>query len=124
MVPKTSFTLHAFERFDRPEAQLHLTPAEVAELLDSDRALPLGQEAGTKRVHWLLFSIPNNYAFVVVQDEKTGEVVTVFPVDYENQWVVSLDAVDEAKRLALNAEKSLAPDAQEQDGKKNSTGKS
>ena len=41
--------------------------------------------------------------FVLVQDEKNGEVITVLPIDYHERvaWKVSIDAQHWAKNLVL-----------------------
>lgn len=80
MKPKTSFTLHAL---DRTAERLHLSSDAIADIIDSDKAVILGYEPGTRRVHLLLYSEPDKECFVAVQDERTKEVVTVLPLDFD-----------------------------------------
>ena len=97
---KASFTHHAYGRV---LSRLSLSPAEVADLLDYDLAVDVGTECGTSRLHRLFFSTPDRMCFVAVQDESTGEVVTILPIDYHDTtgWKVSSNAMVEAKKLVF-----------------------
>lgn len=97
---KASFTCHAYSRV---LSRLSLSPSEVADLLDYDLAVNVGIECGTSRVHRLFFSTPDRMCFVAVQDESTGEVVTILPIDYHETigWKVSSNAMAEAKKMVF-----------------------
>lgn len=83
-----------------------MTHNELAELLDADLVVNVGQEPKSNRVHKLFYSIKDNICFVAIQDVKTGTVITVLPVDYHETicWAVSLDAVSQARRLVTREE--------------------
>lgn len=100
----TKFTEHAFERVGE---RLHLSHEEVAQLLDEDKCVPLGKDGSSNRLHKLFYSKPDSYWFVAVQDEVTGEVVTLLPIDYHNRWKVSGDALSLARAKACGEEVSL-----------------
>ena len=98
MTSQASFTTHAF---DRVRSRLSLTTVDVADLLDSDRVILIGREKNSSRIHRLFYSKPDGYCFVAVQDEETGEVVTVMPADYRKAFAVSEDATEMAKRIIM-----------------------
>ncbi|MBI2030231.1 hypothetical protein HYT05_01270 [Candidatus Kaiserbacteria bacterium] len=100
----TRFTEHAFGRVDE---RLHLSHEEVAQLLDNDTCVPLGKDGPSNRGHKLFYSEPDSFWFVAVQDEATGEVITVLPVDYHNRWKVSGDALSLARAKVRGEEISL-----------------
>jgi hypothetical protein len=113
---QASFTTHAFLRV---RARLSLTTTEVAELLDSDRVVLIGHEKNSPRIHRLFYSKRDNYCFVAVQDETTGEVVTVVPADYRKAFMVSEEATEMAKRIVLGPPvprpDNPAPECEEQE---------
>jgi hypothetical protein len=94
---KATFTKHAFSRV---RDRLNLRKRHVAYILDNDLCIPIGIEEGSSRVHRLFFSKKDGCCFVAVQDESNGEVVTILPVDYHKRWQVSLQATEDAKKLA------------------------
>ncbi|MBI3075320.1 MAG: hypothetical protein HYY92_03905 [Parcubacteria group bacterium] len=102
MHTKAILTFHAYERISE---RLHLRNDEIRMLLDADppRTVDIGLEQGTNRIHRLFFSEPDNYCFIAVQDTRTGEVVTVLPMDNRTSgsFVISLEAAEQAKNLAL-----------------------
>jgi len=100
----TTFTEHAFKRVSE---RLHLSPEEVAQLLNEDKYVPLGKDGSSKRVHKLFYSEPDSFWFVAVQDEVTKEVVTVLPVDYHHRWKVSGDALSFARARTRGEQISL-----------------
>lgn len=112
MSPKALFTEHAIEALRRPEIRFPLSADKIASILNSGHTIPIGKEQRTHRIHHLFYDAQNQYTFIAVQDEKTGEVVTVFPVDYENKWKVSLDAVDAARRLVVGPPERAADTVQ------------
>jgi len=96
---KTSYTRHAWTRV---LGRLSLSPAEVADLLDWNLCVDIGVEGGSRRVHRLFFSVPDNMCFVAVQDEGYGAVITVLPIDFHENiaWQVGLSAQEAARALA------------------------
>ncbi len=96
----TSYTHHAWSRvLDR----LSLTPAELSRILDRDLAVDIGYEEGTRRIHRLFYSVPDQTCFVAIQDEKNGAVITVLPLDFHENiaWRVAEAAQEEARRLMI-----------------------
>lgn len=91
---RTTFSIHAITRID----ELGLVPAEVADLLDNDKGVPVGREHTKRRVHRLFYSAPDKACFIAIQDEVNGEVVTVRPIAH-GRWVISMDAKQQAERL-------------------------
>ncbi len=99
----TNFSFHAFERvLDR----ISMTHRELASLLDNDLAINIGDEKNSNRVHKLFYSERDTMCFVAIQDEKTGTVVTVLPIDYHENvsWVVSTESQLQAKKLIIKEE--------------------
>lgn len=76
---RTHFSLHAYERVVE---RLTLESSEVADLLDRDLAVKIGEEKGTRRIHRLFYSHEDRQCFIAIQDEKYRTVVTILPVDY------------------------------------------
>ena len=95
----TTFTRHARERaYER--TGMHLR--EIKQLIDLNRACPLGQE-GVKN-HWLFFSMVDDDWFVAVRDEDTKEIITVYPYQYRParcKYHISTKTLNEAKNLAI-----------------------
>ena len=75
----SQFSFHAYERVIE---RLTMEPDEVAELLDWDLAVRIGEEKGTNRIHRLFYSREDFQCFIAVQDEKSRTIVTILPVDY------------------------------------------
>ena len=80
MNSKAVFTLHAL---DRVADRLHMSVAEVEEILNQEKTVLLGYEPGTRKMHLLFYSTTDQEYFVAVQDEKTREVVTILPFTYD-----------------------------------------
>ena len=80
MEQKTILTLHAF---DRVAERLHLTDDEVREIIDQEKTILLGFETLTRKIHLLFYSVADAECFVAVQDERTKEVITVLPFDFD-----------------------------------------
>lgn len=80
-----------------------MTHVELADLLNDDLAINIGQEVNSNRVHKLFYSTRDNICFVAIQDIKTGTVVTVLPIDYHENisWAVSIEAQNKAKGLVI-----------------------
>jgi hypothetical protein len=75
----TTFTIHAL---DRVAERMHLSRIELAAILDHGRAVTLGVDEYSNRLHRLFFSRVDEQFFVAVQDTKTGDVITVLPLKY------------------------------------------
>ncbi len=95
---ETNFSFHAYERV---LGRMSMTHGALAELLDSDLAINIGEEAGNNRVHKLFYSAIDKICYVAIQDVKTGTVITVLPIDYHENicWSVSIDAQNQARML-------------------------
>lgn len=109
---ETNYSFHAFERV---RERISITHKELADILDADLALNIGQENKSNKVHKLFYSERDKICFVAIQDIKTGTVVTVIPIDYHENisWVVSIESQNQAKKLitkdvvALNSSEIL-----------------
>ena len=94
----TNFSRHAYERvLERLTMELD----EVADLLDWDLAVKIGDEKGTRRIHRLFYSHDDHQCFIAIQDGKTKTVVTILPVDYYETLVAKIPqpSLVEAERL-------------------------
>jgi hypothetical protein len=78
-----------------------MEPDEVADILDWDLVVKIGEEKGTRRIHRLFYSQDDYQCFVAIQDEKTKTVVTILPVDYYETlaWKIPRSSLGEAERL-------------------------
>ncbi len=88
----TTLKLHALEMI---RARSVLSGEEVIEILDKGITLNLGREIRSRRVHILFHSPVDEECFVAVQDEKTLEVVTVLPPDFDRHCKLPPDAINE-----------------------------
>ena len=95
---QTHFTHHAYERIAE---RVRISTEQLARLIDNDLTVPLGMEPGTTRIDRLFYSHVDGHCFVLVQDERTGSVITVLPVDYHDRiaWKVSFAAQQMARSL-------------------------
>lgn len=102
---KSHFSTHAFNRVS---GRISLKHNEILRLLDSKTYINIGNESGNNKVHKLFFSIIDDLCFVAIQDDKTGTVVTILPIDYHNNiaWMVSFEAQLQAKKEYLEIHKS------------------
>ena len=100
---ETNFSLHAFERV---LGRISLTHGELADILNADLAINIGQENNSNRVHKLFYSDADKMCFVAIQDINTGTVVTVLPIDYHENisWVISIASQKQAKKLITKGE--------------------
>lgn len=105
----TIFTQHAF---DRVTERLSLSQREVAQILDSGETIPLGLERGSNKMHRLFYSSHDNQCFVAVQDDSTGEVITILPPDFDRHCRVSLDTVNQLQLQAQEKLQSKSYDAE------------
>lgn len=97
------FSYHAFQRV---KDRISMPHCELANLLDDDLVINIGDEKNTNRVHKLFYSEMDNMCFVAVQDCKTGMIITILPIDYHENiaWLVPIEFQLEAKRLILKEE--------------------
>ncbi|TSA39060.1 MAG: hypothetical protein D4R63_09930, partial [Methylococcaceae bacterium] len=107
IVSETNFSFHAFGRI---LGRISMSYIELADLLDANLFLNIGQEANSNRVHKLFYSAKDNICFVAIQDIKTGTVVTVLPIDYHENisWAISIEAQNQAKKL-ITKDKVYSP---------------
>lgn len=103
---ETTFTGHASRRVDE---RLRLSNEEVKQLLDQDKCVPLGGDGASNRViHKLFYSEADSYWFVALQDERTGSVVTVLPIDF-HRWRISGDALSIARARVCGDVRMVVP---------------
>ena len=95
---ETNFSFHAYKRV---LGRMSMSHRELAEHLDADLVINIGQETNNNKVHKLFYSTKDKICFVAIQDVKTGTVVTVLPIDYHENicWAVSVDAQSQAKSI-------------------------
>ncbi|MBK1620747.1 hypothetical protein U5801_15815 [Lamprobacter modestohalophilus] len=98
----THFSKHAFDRIAQ---RTQLRCEDIAHILDRKLALNTGRKPGLNRNHLLFYSIPDDDFFVAIQDELTGTIVTVLPLDYHANlaWNISSEDCASAKALCMNA---------------------
>lgn len=96
------FTRHAFERIAE---RTTLTCEELARILDRKLTINTGSKPGLNKVHLLFYSVCDDDFFVAIQDELTGTVITVLPLDYHANlaWDIPEEYCAQAKALYLNA---------------------
>jgi hypothetical protein len=98
MKQQINFSHHAYRRaYER----LSMEPDEIADLLERDLTVNIGEEKGSRRVHRLFYSCDDNLFFVAIQDEKSKTVVTILPIDYYVNlfWAVPQSLMKEASEL-------------------------
>lgn len=98
----THFSRHAFERIAE---RTKLSCEEIARMLDRKLALNTGRKPGFNRNHLLFYSVPDDDFYVAIQDELTGTVVTILPLDYHANlaWKITPEDCTKAKELSINA---------------------
>ncbi len=94
----TWFSDHAYARV---QERLTMDSEEVADLLDADLVVRIGQDPDAECVHRLFYSYEDRQCFVAVQNEKTKKLITILPVDYYETLSarISQGALQEAERL-------------------------
>ena len=109
---QTHFTHHAYERIAE---RVRIGFDQLARLIDNDLTVPLGMEPGTTRIHRLFYSHIDEQCFVLVQDERTGSVITVLPIDYHERiaWKISITAQQMARSLTYASQGSAKKITQE-----------
>ena len=97
---KTNYTYHAFKRV---QDRISISPGDLAELLDANLVLNIGEEKRTNREHRLFYSEKDKQCFVAIQDMRVGLVITILPIDYHENiaWAVSIQSQREAKKLIV-----------------------
>lgn len=92
LIPKARFTHHAYLRVvggDGEERRLKLSSEEVSEILDDDKAVPVGRDPKeSHKIHRAFYSIPDDECIVAVQDERNGEVITLLPFSHHGRFVL------------------------------------
>lgn len=103
----TTFTKHASIRLAERTA---LSPTEIKNFIHKGLTVPLGAEK--KKVHHLVYSkIDDNY-FIVVVDESTAEIITVYPWTYQPNrcWYnINSEILKMSKTLADNKKIEVVP---------------
>lgn len=98
----THFSRHAFERLAQ---RTHLSCEEIARILDRGLVVNTGRKPGLNRNHLVFYSVPDDDFFVAIQDELTGTVVTILPLEYQANlaWQVSDEDCVKAREILLSA---------------------
>lgn len=97
--PKAKLSTHAYQRV---RGRLSLLPHEVRAILDLDKTVLVGNDGS--KYHRLFYSLPDQMAFIAVQDMENGEVITILPPDYHNRWRVSTQNILVARNIILGLE--------------------
>lgn len=78
LYPPAKITMHAE---DKIRGRISLTKESVQQILDSNKAVPIGKE-GKNKIHRLFYSEPDDLCFVAIQNENSGKVITIcYPSD-------------------------------------------
>lgn len=88
---------------ERAEERLRMEPRDILNILNWDLTVTLGRERN--RYHKLFYSEVDQDWFVAICDERTREVVTILPYDYHNRWMISQEAMDDARNIAESGKK-------------------
>lgn len=92
MKPETTLTWHGQ---DRTNGRSSLSFEEIKDIIDNGLTTPLGVEKSSRRMHILFFSPIDGECFVAVQDEKTKQIITVLPPDFDGRCKVSGEAIND-----------------------------
>lgn len=84
----TYFSEHALKRLNE---RTKLTTESVSDIIDMGLAIDIGTEPVFKRKHWLFYSKLDVNFFIAIQDEYTGYVITVLPVEYHEKLAWNID---------------------------------
>jgi hypothetical protein len=95
MARKAHFSRHALARIGERAKLDYFT---IADMLDFDGGVYIGSEFVFDRKHYLIYSEPDDCCFVVIQDDLSGLVITVLPLDYHENlaWSVNEELIQEA----------------------------
>jgi hypothetical protein len=73
-----------------------LSVNEVQHKLNNDKYYPFGMDG--KHQHKLIYSELDDQFFVVVQDEKNLDVITIMPLNWHGKWQLSPELLDMAMK--------------------------
>jgi hypothetical protein len=111
----SSLTHHAQCRLYQ---RTNITDVALRKILDRNAYISLGMEIVFDREHCLFYSQADNECFVAVQDSKTGEVITVLPIEYHKTLSWKIDKklyyeIDEEllRRSEVLAKYNVDPDS-------------
>lgn len=90
------YSKHAFCRV---KDRLTLPHESVAEMLLMDRCVTFGKLEISGRMFRLFFSRPDHEFFFAIQDESLETIITIMPISYLKEFVVTEDSFIEALRL-------------------------
>jgi hypothetical protein len=104
----THFSRHAFERLTQ---RTRLSCEEIARILDRRLVVNTGKAPGFNRNHLVFYSVPDDDFFVAIQDELTGTVITILPLEYQANlaWEISNEDCAEARKILLSAPEEETP---------------
>jgi hypothetical protein len=100
-----TLTLHAQIRLTE---RTSLSPYDIKGMIDSGRSCPVGIEKN--KIHYLFYSIPDDDHFVIVRDEITKDIITVYPWHYNPNrcfYSITSELLNKAKSLVMNKPKTL-----------------
>jgi hypothetical protein len=102
------FSKHAFERTAQ---RTKLSCEEIARILDRGLVVNTGRKPGFNRNHLVFYSTPDDDFFVAIQDELTGTIVTILPLEYQSNlaWQVANQDCAKAREILLNAPREPLP---------------
>ncbi len=111
----THFSYHAFKRINQ---RTKLSCREIKIILDNGLAINTGSKPGSNQAHLLFYSRNDDNFFIAIQDLLTGTVVTVLPLEYQENlaWKISKDdclkskkIIDEKLSLIINPYNKFPP---------------
>lgn len=92
MNKKTTFREHARVRV---RERLSLTEEEIISILDGGKAITVGREMRSGRLHRAFWSEADQSCFVAVQDEKSNQVITILYPDFDSRCKIPLNVIEE-----------------------------
>lgn len=86
---------------DRIKERTRLCADDVAAIMFNNAYVNLGSKPGILKVHRLFFSTPDENFFVAICDELNGGVITVIPLEYQDNsyWKVTEEQKAEARKF-------------------------
>lgn len=100
-------TRHASTRVSQ---RLSLNKRQVRNIMDSPKAILIGQEKRGNIIHKLFWSKPDSQWFVAIQDRSTGEIITILS-RCSSRWPISDDTLTRARDLAFNGGQLVEDDS-------------
>lgn len=96
------FSRHAFIRLMQ---RTRLRSEEIANILDQGLVIDTGRMPGFNRRHLLFYSLPDDNFFVAIQDELTGTVITILPLEYQSNlaWKITEKDCLRARKILIEA---------------------